>query len=111
MPDRSLGGDYRVDPGDVRSRAEPLEVLAGRFERQSRAVLVAQRPAGEPDQRPCSRRLVGSPEILPCTPGATRFRKGLDGIAFGESHHSRRVRGHRHQGLASAPLGDFPELE
>src|SRR5436305_1450355 len=57
--------DHPPDSGGIRGSAQPLERGRRRLELERRALLVAERTAGEPHEHPRARRLVRRIELLP----------------------------------------------
>ena len=85
----------RVDPGEIRCGAQPLEYGPGRVDLQTGTVLVPEGAAGQSDQHAHARSGVGRLDPLPHLEGAAqRAERGLR-VAFGQVHRSARLRGNR----------------
>jgi hypothetical protein len=84
----------RRHPGHVRGGAELPEDPARRVELHLRGIVVTERPAGEPDEHPDPRGLVGRLDPLPCRPGVAQRGERRSPVALGEEGGSRGVGRH-----------------
>ena len=102
--------DERVDSREVACCAQLLEGVAGRFQLQRDALVVAQRAAGLCEKHADACAFIRRLELLPEPRRATEHQHGVPRVASGQVDRTARLRRLRPQQLAAVPRGELFEL-